>query len=145
MQKYSVYAIGDRSKNIKDDGVKSIYFRDTPTVIFFDPYKSTNLDRKTGYTYIQCPSYMEQLFSISGQGKSAIDELDNLLYNHAYCVESVSINAIPIYYLIPNTRIFIEDKTTGINGEYIVSKFSYSLSANATMSLTCTKAPERLY
>lgn len=145
MQKYSVYAIGDRSKNIKDDGVKSIYFRDTPTVIFFDPYKSTNLDRKTGYTYIQCPSYMEQLFSISGQGKSAIDELDNLLYNHAYCVESVSINAIPIYYLVPNTRIFIEDKTTGINGEYIVSKFSYSLSANATMSLTCTKAPERLY
>ena len=88
---------------------------------------------------------MEQLFSISGQGKSAIDELDNLLYNHAYCIESVSINAIPIYYLVPNTRIFIEDKTTGINGEYIVSKFSYSLSANATMSLTCTKAPERLY
>ena len=145
MQKYSVYAIGDRSKNIKDDGVKSIYFRDTPTVIFFDPYKSTNLDRKTGYTYIQCPSYMEQLFSISGQGKSAIDELDNLLYNHAYCIESVSINTIPIYYLVPNTRIFIEDKTTGINGEYIVSKFSYSLSANATMNLTCTKAPERLY
>jgi hypothetical protein len=34
----------------------------------------------TGYTFIQLTSVMENYFSISAQGLSAKDELDNLLY-----------------------------------------------------------------
>ena len=42
---------------------------------------------------------MESLFSVSAQGKSATDKLDELLYNHSYCIENISISAIPIYHL----------------------------------------------
>jgi hypothetical protein len=39
------------------------------------------------------------MFSISAQGKSAKDKVDELLYQHGYCIESAIITTIPIYYL----------------------------------------------
>ena len=45
------------------------------------------------------------MFTISAQGKSAKDRLDELLYAHGYCVETVTITALPVYYLDVNTRI----------------------------------------
>jgi hypothetical protein len=87
---------------------------------------------------------MESMFSISAQGKSAKDRLDELIYQHGYCVESATINAIPIYYLEPNIRIYVYDKDTGIDGEYVVSKISLPLTYNGTMSLTATKAAENV-
>ena len=76
---------------------------------------------------------------------SVKDKIDSLLYQFGYCVENISITAIPIYHLEPNTRIFVQDKNTGINGEYIVSKITLPLTYNGTMSITANKAPERLY
>jgi hypothetical protein len=39
------------------------------------------------------------MFSISAQGKSAKDRIDELLYEHGYCSESVSITSVPLYFL----------------------------------------------
>jgi hypothetical protein len=88
---------------------------------------------------------MENLFNISSQGKSAKDRLDELLYSNAYCAESITINTIPVYHLQPNTRIFVRDDNSGINGEYIITKLTVPLSYNGTMSINATKAVERLY
>jgi hypothetical protein len=54
------------------------------------------------------------------------------------------MNTIPIYYLEPNTRISIRDDLSGVNGEYIMTKFTISLTYNGTMSITANKAPERI-
>lgn len=105
----------------------------------------SKIEKKPGYTYIQYSENMEPLFSISTQGKSAIDELNTQLYNHGYVNESVSINSIPIYYLKPNSIVYIKDEATGINGEYVVSKINIPLGNNGTMSLTATKAGKRIY
>ena len=88
---------------------------------------------------------MEGLFSISSQGKSATTVLDEFLYNNTYCTESISFTSIPIYYLEPNTRIFIDDENSKICGEYLVSRYSIPLSHNGTMNISATKAVERLY
>lgn len=85
------------------------------------------------------------MFSISAQGKSAKSRLDELIYQHGYCIESATINAIPIYYLEPNTRIRLYDKDTGLDGEYVVSKITLPLAYNGTMNITATKAAESLY
>jgi len=84
------------------------------------------------------------MFSVSSQGKSAKDKLDELLYKHSYCAESVNISAIPIYYLEPNTRIYLFDEKTGLDGDYIMSRISIPLSYNGTMSITATKAQDRI-
>ena len=85
------------------------------------------------------------MFSKATQGKTAKDEIDNMIYNHAYCTQGVSITSIPIYHLEPNTRIYIEDKDSGIVGDYILNKITIPLTYNGTMSLSTNKAPERIY
>lgn len=139
LSSFNVQTVGSRSKAVNDSNIKSIYFRRTPAVIFT---KNLNTERMlAGYRYIQVPENMvEQMFSISAQGKSAKDRLDELLYQHSYCIESVSITTIPIYYLEPNTRINIYDEETNINGDYVVSKITLPLTYNGTMSITATKA-----
>lgn len=146
LSQYSVHSIGDRPKAVNDNNVKAIYFRETPGVIFVENLNNLDLkDRKTGYTYAQLPSHLEYLFTISSQGKSAKDVLDNYLYTYSYCTESITISALPIYSLEPNTRIFVRDDKSGINGEYIVSKINFPLDANGTMSINATKVVDRIY
>ena len=151
-QKYAISAIGDRSKAISDDKVNAIYYQETPNVLYltseeFDDIENIREDFNdiTGYTFIQLNNGMENYFSISAQGKSAKDELDNLLYQHTCATEAVNLTAVPIYYLEPNVRILVNDKNTGINGEYIVSKITIPLQYNGTTSITTTKAVQRIY
>lgn len=144
---YSTRRIGDRSKSINDNKVTSIYFREVPNLIFstWEDYKKTDLKSYTGYTPVFVSGSLENMFHISAQGKSAQDAINELLYNYTYCAESITLQAIPVYYLQPNTRISVMDEKSKINGEYIVSRISLPLSYNGTMSITATKAPERLY
>ena len=144
LSQFSVPMVGERSKVINDTNVKAIYFRETPEVLFTE-----DLDNETdGGTsrYIQVPAgEVDKMFSISGQGKSAKVMLDDLLYKHGYCTESATINAIPIYYLEPNTRIYLHDNDTGLDGDYIISKITLPLAYNGIMDITATKAPMRIF
>lgn len=98
-----------------------------------------------GYAFIQLPDYLENLFTISTQGKCAKDSLDSWLYKYTYCTETVSLTSIPIYYLEPNTRVYIHDNNSGIDGEYIVDRISLPLQYSGTMNISATKAAERIY
>jgi hypothetical protein len=74
LNKYSVSAVGNRPKVVNDKSIKSIYFRETPNVVFINKNKNDGwefTERKSGYTYIQLPDSMLPLFRMSGQGKSA--------------------------------------------------------------------------
>ena len=141
LEQFSVPAIGDRAKVENDNQVKAIYYRETPNIIFQTGVEGVG--ENTGYKYFNVPSAFD-MFSKSAQGKSAKEAIDSLLYNYSYCNESVSITSIPIYYLDTNTRIYVSDVEAGIEGEYIVSKLSMPLSYNGTMSITATKAAQRL-
>lgn len=152
MGKYAARAIGNRPKAVNNDKVTAIYFQETPSVLFLTPEQHSELLDSpedfmdmTGYTFVKLQPFMENYFTISGQGKSAKDELDSLLYQHTYAAETTTLTAVPIYHLQPNTRVFIKDSNTGINGEYIVSKVTVPLQYNGTSSITTTKAVERIY
>lgn len=144
LAQFSVPAVGSRPKSVNDSKVTSIYFKETPSIIFIK-YGEKILDRESGYSYIQLDSNWENLFTISAQGKSAKDVLDEYIYKFGYCIENVSITCLPIYYLEPNTRIFIYDENSKINGEYIVNKITLPLTYNGTMSITAEKAVNRIY
>jgi hypothetical protein len=40
--------------------------------------------------------------------------------------------------------VYVQDKETGLDGDYIVSKFSVPLTYNGTMQLTAVKAAENI-
>lgn len=146
--KYSVAAIGDRTKVVNNDAIKAIIYSETPNIVYIDSdkyeiYKNQNL-LNDGYAYMPLSKAYTDKFKISSQGKTAFDELNDLLYQYAYMNEKVTIKAIPIYYLEPNNIITIEDEESKVHGEYIVNKITLQLSHNGMMSITATKAPPRL-
>lgn len=150
LAKYSINIIGDRPKSINDDKVSAIYFRETPSVIFMDDlnkYLEMHQagETSTGYSYILLTSNFEDAFTISAQGKTAKQEMDNLIYNHSYCVESTTINTIPIYTLEPNTRISVYDEQSKINGEYIIQTLTLPLDHRGLTSIKATKVVDRIY
>ena len=154
---YQIKQIGDRQMVVNDEQVKAIYYKEVPDIILYSTYTDDNvtplltkkglrqsIQSESGYTFVYIPKGFSQYLQISYRSKSAKDKIDELLYQHSYCIENITITALPIYHLQPNTRIFVSDKKTGINGEYIVSKISLPLNYNGTMSITATKTPERI-
>lgn len=60
-------------------------------------------------------------------------------------MDSITLTSLPIYYLEPNTRIFVQYDDNQIYGDYIISRLSIPLTYNGTMSITATKVANRLY
>lgn len=140
----SVPAIGSRTKVVNDNKVKSMYYKEVPNFIY---YTSTTFDldkyrdKAGGYVFVILPEEMDQLFSISYRGKAATDEMDQLIYDYGYGTESISITALPIYHLEPNTRILVHDKKSGINGIYLIKKITLPLDYKGMMTIQATKLP----
>lgn len=162
--KFSVPQIGDRSKTVKDDKAGAIIYKEIPNLILYEPkyndpekenqYKSdwkkmieqrAEIINKSGYRFINLSKGFSQFFTISYRSKSVKNKVDDLLYEHSYAQDGITITSIPIYHLEPNTIIYVKDDNTGINGEYIATKFTIPLNYNGTMSITANKAPERIY
>lgn len=143
LEKYTPDKIGRRTKVINDTEIKAIFFEETPNVLFVDPLKTTPYtDSALSYVRLNLVGSMANYFSISTQGKSAKETLDNLLYTHTYYNESITLSCIPIYYLEPNVRISVYDELSGINGEYIIKSYNIQLAYNGSMSITATKAED---
>ena len=136
---YYTTAIGTRSKVVNENSVKSIYYRETPEVLFIVyPETLNSIDR--AYMPIWIQDSMEGLFYRSAQGISAISKANELIYQHTATVEGISLTSIPIYYLQPNTRIYIKGQ-----GDYTLDKISYSLAYNGTMTLNGNKILKQFY
>ena len=142
---YAVSVIGRRPKVINDADVKAIFFRETPQVLFINEGQDPGYDEgDLSYTKLNLPASYVNYFSMSSQGKSAKETLDSLVYQHTYHQESISLTAIPVYYLEPNTRILVQDDSSGISGEYLIKTINYSLAHDGMMSITATRAEERI-
>lgn len=146
LNQYSVPSIGDRTKVINENTITSIYLKKTPDVQFlvYPTDKNQNTATDFAYATIQIADTQKGLFNISSQGISAAERIDTLVYQHACCADSITINTIPIYYLRPNTRIYAYSDLAKIDGDYILSKISIPLTYNGTASLTATKVIKQL-
>ncbi len=79
-----------------------------------------------------------------GASRSAYDEIRTALYQYISYNEQVSLTTLPIYYLEPNSLIRINNAQTNIHGNYMIKTISLPLDVNGTMSITCSKAIERI-
>lgn len=148
--KYSIKAIGHRPKADNNDKTTVIKNREIPNVLFIprDEYDETIgkiSQQLSGYTYMRLQPQIENYFTISAQGISALDQFNVLMEQHLQLTESVTLTAVPIYHLEPNTRIHVYDENTNTNGDYIISKITIPLQYNGTTSITATKAVDRIY
>ena len=144
--RYSVRAIGQRPKNVNDTSITSIYYRKVPNLIYYNSEdKDSIYDKKDGYSYINLTPALKNCITISTQGKTAWEEMENFLNTYTYATESSQITAIPIYNIDANTKVSLKDYQSKTNGEYYISKITLPLAYNGTMSLTATKAVDAVY
>lgn len=140
IDEYKIATIGHRPKSDSEGKVQALYYPDTPNIIFRTSTSEGEI-MKTGYRYFNITQQdLERMFVTSGQGLSAKERLDQLLYNHINATESLNITSLPVFWLEPNHRITVTDSETGINGDFIVTRLNFQISYNTTMTLTTTKA-----
>lgn len=146
---YSVDAIGRRTKAVNDDKINSLYNEDVPDVIFLTEEemkneKLLNYYNNIGQKYFQISDNFEKQFVTSSTGTSAFDKIRELLYQYLVYNTQITLQGNPIYYLEPNTLIYIEDKDSGIKGRYEISSISIPLAYSGSMSITATEALSRV-
>lgn len=145
LSQYNVQSIGSRQK-VVNEKLKAISYNKVPNIIYRNSSRGEDvtMNQKSGYRYIQINNSYSNMFSISGQGISLQEKLNELINIHSFCSETVSITAIPIYYLEPNSRIIVTDSETGLNNVYIINKISIPLTYNGTMSLNGNKVYDNI-
>jgi hypothetical protein len=145
----SVSNIGRRTKVLNDDDVNCLFAPEIPDLVLIN-LGDENVAalrqecEEQGQEYIQIPENTFSLITGGGSANSAFDAIKDLLYQYTSYNESISINCLPIYYLEPNTIINVRDSDTEIRGDYIINSMTIPLDINSTMSLSCTRAVERI-
>ena len=153
--KFSVKTIGRRTKTVTDKDVTMLYRPPTPDHIILEALGSTATQEEIEERakYIDHLNSIGQSFIIVSQrnlyeyaavGKDAFSVIRDLIFQHTSYNESVTITAMPMYYLEPNTRIEIEDSRSNIYGEYMIRSISLPLSHEGTMSISALRATNRL-
>lgn len=147
----SVSNIGRRTKVINDDSINCVFEAEIPDLILIDnstpkeeqeEIKKMCNDRGQDFINLDGPQFA--MLNIGGTKNSAYNLVRELLYQYTSYNESISISTLPIYHLEPNTRITVRDPESGINGDYMINTISVPFDISGTMTITCTRALERL-
>lgn len=145
----SVSNIGRRTVVINDNSVNCLFEPIVPDFVVIEiGQDDTQAKRdeciKRGQNYIQVDSSIYKSLSIGGKYNSAYKVIRDLLYQHTSYNEAISLQAVPIFHLEPNTRIGATDAESNIYGDYMISTISIPLAASGTMTISATKAIERI-
>jgi hypothetical protein len=145
----SVSNIGRRTKVINDNDINCIFEPEIPNLILLNQADENIAELRKecenkGQDYIQLSQNLFSLIANGGTFNSAYEAVKQLLYQYTSYNESITINAIPIFYLEPNTRITVRDPISGIYGDYMINTISLPLDITSTMTLSCSRALERI-
>lgn len=149
ISEFSVQNIGRRTTTLVDDSINCIFEPDNPDIVIIEAggEDADSLQRECEarkQEYAQVRSEVYTMLMNGGALKSAYEEIRKELYQYTNYNEQISLTALPIYYLEPNVRITVRDNQSGIYGDYMVKSISLPLDINGTMSLSCTRALERI-
>ena len=93
-----------------------------------------------GQPYTNVNSKIYSNIAVGNTGYTAQETARELLYQYTNYNENINIQDVPIYYLDVNNRITVEDKKSGIYGDYIIKSISLWLSNESTMTINSSRA-----
>lgn len=147
--KFSVSNIGRRSLVESSNDYNCVFEPEIPDLVLIesgqdDTAKKRQECENKGQAYIQVPSSIYNMLALGGSLNSCYVRIKDLLYNHTKYNESIQIQCLPIYQIEPNTRIRVRDVESNISGDYIINTISVPFTPNGTMSISATRALEKL-
>lgn len=147
----SIDSVGSKVRSYQQDKIKRLYNSDIPNVILINAGDAAvaraSLIAKcegTGQPYANVTDNIYKSLALGTLGYSAQEVARDLMYQYTDYTASISITSIPIYYLDANTRISVYDRAAGIYGDYIIKSINLPLDAKSTMSISASKALERI-
>lgn len=150
--KYGVQNIGRRTTTIVDDSINCIFQPEVEDVVFIERDSDDKATMKKlkqqcdqrKQNYVQVDSNIYSMLVNGGVLRSAYEEIRRELYQYTQYNEQISLTTLPIYNLEPNTRITVRDVESDIYGDYMIKSLSIPLDINGTMSISATRALERI-
>ena len=145
---FSIANIGRRTLAIQNDDVNCIFQPEVPDIVFLNTddddidIQRDECDRK-GQPYSQVKSNIYQALATGGFKNGAFDQIKYQLYLHTNYQKTLSLSALPVLYLEPNSRVEINDATTNAQGDFMVQSISIPLGAGNSMSVTLNQCLER--
>ena len=151
LAEFSVQNIGRRTTVINDDNINCIFEPNYPDIVIIQSgqkeeiiNKLENECKRKNQEYVLMDSNIYSMLLAGGSLRSAYEQIRKELYQYTNYNEQISISVLPIYYLQPNTRITVRNPDIEMYGDYMIKSISLPLDINGTMSLSCTKAFERI-
>lgn len=149
---YSVNNIGRRTNVNVSDSVNCIFAPEIPNFAFINISGLTTQERREKYAelgdiaedIIQITDTFYDNFATGSFKQSAYEQIRYDLQQHTSYQNTISITAIPCFYLEPNTRVKLNDHSTNTFGDYIIKTISIPLGIGNNMSLSLSKAMERI-
>lgn len=144
--KWSVSNIGRRSDVVIDEEINCLFEPEIPNIVFLDldlqdtdPEEFQRLRDECidqGQPYAQTRGEIFQAFFTGGYSNGAYARICAELYSHTTYQKTISITAIPNYYLAPNSRIRMSDNSTQTFGSFMIQNISIPLDVGSVMSVT---------
>ncbi len=140
-----VSTIGRLSKVVSDSKVNCIFEPTIEDYVFcYDANEIENCKiRGQKYLDVSNTSFEDNVIN-GGTLNSAYNLIKNLLYEYTNYNESITLQAIPIYYLEPNTVITVVDEESSINGEYVINSISVPIDLGQSMTISAKKVQSRM-
>ena len=97
-----------------------------------------------GYAYTQVKSDIYDKLVVGGLKNPAFDTIQMELFYHTNYQKTVSLTTLPIYYLKPNSRVTLNDKSTNTYGDYMIQNLNFSFGPGANMTISLNEVHERI-
>ena len=147
--KYSVSNIGRRTDVVTDEDINCLFTPEIPNIVFLnldladsDPEEFEKLKNEcidSGQPYAQTRGEVFNAFLTGGYHNGAYDRICSELYLHTTYQKTISLTAIPNYYLEPNSRVRINDTVTNTFGSFMIQNISLPLNVGSVMSVTLSE------
>lgn len=141
---FCISNIGKRSISINNDKINCLFEPQFPNIVFLD-MDADDIEEKrnecilTGQPFTQVRGEIFSALAAGGNHYSCFDEIKYQLYLHTNYAKTLSIIALPAFYLEPNTRCTINDNSTNTRGDFIISNVTIPFGAGQTMSVACSE------
>ena len=147
----SIDSIGQKVYTYSYDKINKLYESIVPNIIIMNikdedekNNKIVNKCIEEGQSFSNVDDNIYSKIAFNTSGYAADISARDLLYQYTNYNSTINIQSIPIYYLEPNRRITIYDKSSNIQGDYVIKTISLPLDGKSNMTISATKALERI-
>ena len=146
--RFAVNNIGRRTDAVNNDDINCLFTPEIPNVVFInnqDDERQERIDEANaaGEPWSQVSSDIYWALATGGYKNGAFDQIKYELLIHTSYQRSVSMTAVPAYYLEPNSLVTISDTSTQTFGDFVISSINIPLAAGSVMSVSASENYEK--